>query len=1058
MISMDFGNYHFYKVFEIDDIFKVFKERGIHSYMLVDGNTGKGILENFEYPETLIDISEVQSLKYYKFDQNLILGANMCLEACIALFKKTSKENCDFSYLGQFVPHFEVIAHIPVRNIASLAGNLMYKRAYPHYQSDVFLLFECVGAVVNVRTNDGSIVSLSLPQFLNFDMQGCLLMNIELPPLSEGSHIFNSYKIMPRSQNALAIVNAAFLLRVDSKNKIQDSSIVFGNIAPDFVHAKETEVYLKNKNLFSTATLQEALRILSSELEPEENPPEPSPAARKKLALGLFYKFVLNAAPTSVVPPTYRSGGELLTRPVSQGKQDYQTDPSLYPLNEPVQKLEALIQSSGEALYANDIPPQPNEVFGAFVLSTTHCGEVDKVHTDEILEIEGVIAVITANDIPGKNSFILPGLQLEVEDEEVLATKVKYYGEPVAVVVANSEELAHSVAKKVRVTYKNVKNTKPVITIDEAKKDSSRYANGEGRVTPTSRGDNVTNIIKGRYEIAGQYHYYMEPMSCVAKPVDQVLEVYDSTQWMDLTQNAIARCLGIQENKVLVKVSRIGGGFGGKISRNGRVAAACGLVAYNLNRPCRFILPMQTNITIAGGRIPTLCEYEVGVDDNGKIQYLETTLVQDSGCSNNDNVTTYTSSSFANCYDPSTFSVKTATVLTDLASNTFARAPGTCEAIASVEHIMSHIAFTLQKDPLEVRKINMRADDNDLPDMIDTLKQSSNYEERLAEVKRFNESNRWMKKAININVMSFPVIYYGNFSVYISIYRGDGTVTISTGGVEMGQGANTKVAQVCARQLGIPLKYVHVISCHSFVASNNVFSGSSITTESVCYSTIKACDILMERLAPIRARMGNVSWPSITMAAGDELIDLTCSYMMKDSERGLEGYSAFAVSCIETQLDVLTGKFQLVRVDILEDCGLSVNPAVDIGQVEGAFVQGVGYFTCEKLVYDKNNGKLLTNRSLTYHVPLCLDIPVTYNVSLRHNSRNSKGVLGAKTCGEMGICTAHGVTLALRDCIMASRKESGHDPTKWINIAIPYDTESILEALDTNIEEFVLAN
>ncbi|KOB75399.1 Aldehyde oxidase AOX3, partial [Operophtera brumata] len=578
---------------------------------------------------------DIQSLKTFKIDQNLILGANVSLEDCIGIFKDMAQKS-EFDYLNEF--------------IGSLAGNLMLKHANPAYQSDVFLLFESVRAA-----------------------------------------------IMPRNQNALAIVNAAFNFELSCSSQIiEDARIVFGNISSTFVHATKTELFLIGKCVYDNTVLQEAVEVLRGELVPVNSPPEPT----------------------------------VFERPLSKGSQDFQTDTSLYPLNQPVQKLEAQIQSSGEAQYANDVPPSRHDVFGSFVLSTVSSGEVDSIDAKQVLAIEGILAIYTASDIPGKNSFTFPGIQLQTENEEILATKIKFYGQPIAILVAISEELASSV-----------------------------------------------------YEIEAQYHYYLEPLTCVVVPVDQGLEVYDSTQWIDLTQIAVSQCLNMKESDVLVRVRRVGGGFGGKISRNVQVATAAAIVARKMDRTCRFILPIQTNLTVAGRRLPTQCDYEAGLDANGKIQYLNATITQDVGCSNNENILSYVAGGFPNCYNTEYF----------------------------------------------IRLTNMRTDDNDLPSLIATLKEDSHYDKRAKDIELFNKANRWKKKAIKINVMSFPVEFFGNYSALVTIYRGDGTVTITTGGIEMGQGANTKAAQVCAYELGIPLDYVSVIPHYSFTAANNVFSGSSIT-------------------------------------------------------------------------------------------------------------------------------------------------------------------------------------------------------------------------------------
>ncbi|KAH9635687.1 hypothetical protein HF086_012687 [Spodoptera exigua] len=828
-------------------------------------------------------------------------------------------------------------------------------------------------------------------------------------------------KIMPRNQNALAIVNAAYLIELGKKNTIESASIVYGNIDPDFVHATKTEEFLVGKNIFTNETLQEAINMLSCELVPVDIPGEPSIECRKKLAI----------APAGRANQRFTSGGSLFKRVVSRGKEDYQTDRSLFPLNQPVNKMEGIMQASGEATYTNDIPPMPRE------------------------KMDGVVAIFTPKDIPGVNSFTVPGLPLQTEDEEILADDVKYYGQPIAILVAETEKLAETLAKKVKVTYKNVSSAPPVLTIDEAKKDSRRYVAGGPSIERVSRGNKTTKIIKGIYNIEAQYPYYIEPITCVVVPVDDKLEVYDSTQWMDLTQNAIARSLGIHESDILVQVRRVGGGFGGKVSRNALAATACALVAKKLDRPCRFILPLQTNLTATGRRLPCQCDYEVGVDDDGKIQYLNATIIEDNGCSNNEDMLEYSVSAFPNCYDKDTWSLKSATVTTDTPSNTWVRGPGTVEGITCIEHIMQHIAFAVNKDPIAVRQINMRSQDNDLPELIENYKKEVDYDRRVKEIEQFNQTNRWMKKAISCNVMSWPVIYYGNYSALVSIYRGDGTVTVSTGGIEMGQGINTKCAQVCAYELGVPLEYVKIVPNHSFVAANNVFSGSSITTESCAYAIIRACEKLKANLAPIREKMPGATWKEIVQKAGEEQVDLTSLFMMKDTDENLKPYSAFAVAFIEVLLDVTTGRYQIARVDIMEDVGISANPKLDVGQVQGAYVQGMGYYTCEKIVYDKKTGKMEANRSLKYHVPLALDTPVEYNVKLRYNSKNPKGVLGSKTCGEMGVGIAHGITHALRQCIMESRKDSGYDPNEFIYIPVPYDTETILKALDVRLEEFV---
>ncbi|XP_052742294.1 uncharacterized protein LOC112057812 [Bicyclus anynana] len=1054
---LDFGDTTYIKVYDEDQIFSMITNytHNFKPYMLIDGNTAKAVIQDFEYPPVLIDISSVSSLKAYHFDQNLVLGSNISLEDTMTIFRNSALSYDEFAYLEGLAKHFDLIAQIPVRKLGSLAGNIMLKHRDNAFPSDVFLLFEAIGAIIAIRDGNGVTATYTMQDFLEVNMDGKLIVNFLLPPQAP-THIFRSFKIMPRSQNALAIVNAAFSVNFVYGTIVDSINITYGNISGHFIHAIQTEAFLKGKNLFDNHVVQAAIDVLNIEIVPDENPPMQAPCARKKMAIGLFYKFVLGLTPDSIISKCYQSGGDLIPRPLSCGVQLYQTDPKLYPLNQPAMKLEAVIQSSGEAHYVNSIPRMPKEVHAAFVLSTVHNGAVDRVDVEHAMTLEGVLALFTAKDIPGKNSFAFPGIQLQTEDEYILADQdIQYYGQPVAIVVAKSQDLAINAAKKVIVFYKNVVNTPPILTIEQAKIVNDRIMVGP-TIEPKSRGQNVKTVVKGVLELKAQYHYYLEPLSCVTIPVDRGLEVYDTAQWMDLTQIAVAQCLCMSEKDIHVKVRRIGGGFGGKISRNVQVACACSIVAKLMDRPCRIVLPLQTNLTIAGRRLPFKCEYEVGVDDNGKIQYLNATITEDDGCSHNENVLQYVAEGFPNCYNSENFNLKTFAVLTDIPSNTFARAPGTLEGIMSIEHIMEHIAFAVKRDPTDVRLINMRTEDNDLPQLIALLKDKADYENRLKCIKVFNKNNRWMKKAIKINVMLFPVEYYGNYTAMVSIYRGDATVTITTGGIEMGQGVNTKAAQVCAHEFGIPLEYVTVIPNYSFVAANNVFSGSSIVSESVCYSVIRACDIIKRRLNPLKLKLGNPTWLALIQAAGQAEIDLTASYMMTDKEPDLMDYSAFAVAILEVQLDVLTGKFQGNRCDILEDVGLSANPNIDVGQVEGGYVQGLSYLAVEDLVFDKNTGKLLTNNALNYEVFLAKDIPVDFRVYLRYNSKNPKGVLGSKAVGEMGIVTTHGLIYAVRQCIMESRKDSGYDPNEWFDLEIPLTTESVLKALNVKLSELQL--
>ncbi|CAH2041771.1 unnamed protein product, partial [Iphiclides podalirius] len=543
--------------------------------------------------------------------------------------------------------------------------------------------------------------------------------------------------VMPRAQNAHAIVNAGFMYKLQN-GVVHEARIVYGGLSPVFIRATNTENYLKGKALFTNDTLQTALHVLDSELIVTENPPEASVAYRRQLALSLFYKGLLTLCPPNILHPRYRSGAIKLkeTRPVSDGRQIFDTNPSLWPLNQPVRKVEGLREP-------------------------------------------GVIAFYTAKDIPGTNSYTPSGSLLSPNNEELLCNgRVKYYNQPIAIIVAKTRQIADRAAKLVTVKYKNVK--KPLLDIKEAKNDANRntmFAN----VPQTERGDDIQKVIKGSNTIYGQYHFCMETLVCVTRPTEEGMEIHPATQWMDGVQICTSRALNIPENKIDVHVRRIGGAYGYKITRSLQVAVACSLVVQKLNRPCRFIQSLTTNMRAVGKRLPC----------------------------------------------------------------------------------------------------------------------STNFEELI-------------KRAFEANVD---------------------------------------------------------LQTHAFVSAADV-----------------------------------------------------------------QNYDIFGVTVAEVEVDILTGQTEVIRIDLLEDVGRSVSPEIDIGQVEGAFVMGLGYWTSENLVYDTNSGELLTNRTWDYWVPQARDIPQDFRIYFRKKSYSTDAILGSKATGEPATCMAIVVPFAIREAISSARLESGIPSTQWFEI------------------------
>ncbi|XP_052748813.1 uncharacterized protein LOC113513041 [Galleria mellonella] len=1042
-----------YKAFTIKDVFKILSKEGVDSYRFVAGNTGQGVYPITTEPRVLIDISSIAAIKGTWTDGNLVIGAGMTLTEVMNEFQKWANENEDFAYLNEFYKHLSLVAHIPVRNIGTIAGNLSLKNKHNNFPSDLFLIFATVEAAITIVNDKLDKQCIDFQEFLKTDLTNKLITEVKLPPLPT-TCLIKTYKIMARAQNVHAIVNAGFLFKLDTSNKIVSTNIVYGSMSPTFVNAVQTERALKDSQLYNEETLQKALSVLNTELSPDVDPPEASPQCRKTIALALFYKALLSLCPN--VNPRYKSGGTELERELSKGTQTFDTDKSIWPLNKPVPKLEALSQCSGEARYSCDVNPGPRTVHVAFVLSDVSVAEIDRFDPSEALKVSGVIAFLTAKDIPGKNTFTPTNVPWQEVDEEILASnKVLYYGQPVGLIVAISHNLAVSAAKLVKVYYKNNK-AKPVLTIQDAltAPDKDKRIRKEVTTKATDRGQDIKQVIKGALSIPSQYHYTMETQSCTVIPTENGVEVRSATQWMDLIHVAVANMLSVQQNKVEVIVNRVGGAYGGKASRSSLIACAAALAATACGRAASLVLPIDTNMAAIGKRQECLVEYELGVNNSGVIQYLNVSYYSDCGWSYNDTAGSAIASVLANLYDSSRWTITGYSVLTDKASNTWCRAPGTTEAIAIHEHLMERIAYATKLDPVDVRIANIAEKHSGIKDMIATLKYSSNYDTRKTEIATYNSENAWKKKGLKLSIMSFPIEYSWNFPVTVSVYHGDGTVAISQGGIEMGQGINTKIAQVCAYTLKIPLEKVSVIGSNSFVSPNAMCSNGSITSDCVAYATLRACKELLNRFEDIKENT-NEPWEETVKKAFEKGINLQASYMTSPLD-SLQCYDVYGVCAIEVELDVLTGTHVVKRVDLLEDAGISLSPDIDVGQIEGAFIMGLGLWTTEQLVYDQKTGRLLTDRTWTYHPPGAKDIPVDFRITLQPNAPNPAGVLRSKATGEPALTLAVGVTFALHDAILDARKEFGYKDTEWLSVDVPYSVENILKAISPNYEYYKL--
>lgn len=337
---------------------------------------------------------------------------------------------------------------------------------------------------------------------------------------------------------------------------------------------------------------------------------------------------------------------------------------------------------------------------------------------------------------------------------------------------------------------------------------------------------------------------------------------------------------------------------------------------------------------------------------------------------------------------------------------------------------MDHIAEELHKDPVQVRMANYRREDNDLPTLVPMFLERINFRERQERIKEFNHLNRWKKRGIKMSNMAFPTQYLGNYGALVSVYHGDGSVVINIGGIEIGQGIFTKMAQVAAHELDVPIETVSVIPSLNFATPNNFATASSITSECCAYCVIRCCDQIKARLAPFRAAMPTASWREIVFEADVQGVLLQANYLTSPNDPRLVDYSIFGIAVTEVEVDILTGSKWVVRTDLFEDAGRTLNPAIDVGQVryipmlvcrrdeenldvknilvfvflkvEGAFIMGASLWMMEDTVYNEHTGELYSDRTWTYKIIGAKDIPNDFRVFLRRKRPNPVGILGSK--------------------------------------------------------------
>lgn len=721
----------------------------------------------------------------------------------------------------------------------------------------------------------------------------------------------------------------------------------------------------------------------------------------------------------------------------------------------------ARAQVMGTATYVDDIPEVRGTLHAAPILSTVAHGRLLGVDTRAAMAMPGVRTVVLPADIPGD-----PILATFVHDEPIFATgKVEYAGHVVGLVVAETVMQARRAARKVQL---QIEPLPAILDVREAVRRKSFVLDP----VVVRRGDPERGIasaphqLQGSLEVGGQEHFYLEGQLAYALPLEQdQWWIHSSTQHPGEVQHWVAHALGLPSSAVTVECRRMGGGFGGKETQAGHLAVWAALAAHKLQRPVKLRLDRDDDFMVTGKRHPFAYDYAVGFDETGLITGLKLMLAANCGFSADLSGPVADRAVFHadNAYFLSDVEITSYRCKTHLQSQTAFRGFGGPQGMIVIEAILGDIARTLGLDPLQVRMRNlygthernvthyqMQVEDNILQPLMERLASSCSYERRREEIARWNATQRVIRRGLALTPVKFGISFTATFfnqaGALVHVYT-DGSVQVNHGGTEMGQGLNTKVAQVVADELGVPYERVRVTAAHTGKVPNASATAASSGTDLNGRAAQFAAREVRERLAAYVASKQNcrpeqvifqggrvsapdaaLSWEQVVDDAYHARVQLWSDGFYKTpkihyDKATLTGrpfyYFAYGAACSEVAIDTLTGESRVLKVDILHDVGHSINPAIDIGQIEGGFIQGMGWLTTEQLVWD-SAGRLATHAPSTYKIPATGDVPAHFHIDLWPEPNREDNVGGSKAVGEPPFMLAISVWEALRDAVSAA--------------------------------------
>ncbi|XP_050220643.1 xanthine dehydrogenase 1-like isoform X2 [Mercurialis annua] len=1067
---------------------------------LLIGNTEVGIemrLKRIHYP-VLISVAHVPELNMLSVkDDGLEIGAAVRLTELHQMLRKVVKERPahETSSYKAIVEQLKWFAGNQIKNVASVGGNIC--TASPISDLNPLWMaarakFQIIGSRGNIRTTSAENFFLG---YRKVDLASDeILLSVFLPWTRQFEYV-KEFKQAHRREDDIAIVNAGMRVFLEQKGEqwvVSDASVVYGGVAPLTLSAVKAKTFMIEKN-WNQDLLESILKILETDILLKEDAPGGMVEFRKSLVLSFFFKFFLwvsyqmegeNLIKSSI-PSSHLSAVEPFHRPSVVGIQDFEIMKHGTSVGSPEVHMSSRLQVTGEAEYADDTAIPSNGLHAALVLSKRPHARILSINDSEAKSSPGFAGIFFAKDVPGDNH-----IGAIIDDEEVFASEfVTCVGQVIGVVVADTHENAKLAARKVFVEYEDLP---AILSIQEAIAAESFHPNSEkclinGDVELCFQSGQCDKIIEGEVQVGGQEHFYLEPQSSLVWTLDSGNEVHmiSSTQAPQKHQKYVAHVLGLPMGKVVCKIKRIGGGFGGKETRSAFIAAAACVPSYLLNRPVKITLDRDEDMMITGHRHSFLGKYKVGCTNEGKILALDLKIYNNAGNSLDLSLAVLERAMFHsdNVYEIPNVRILGKVCFTNFPSHTAFRGFGGPQGMLIAENWIQRVAVELNKSPEDIREINFQGEGSilhygqqlhycTLPQLWNELKLSCNLLKAREDAIQFNRHNRWKKRGVAMVPTKFGISFttkmMNQAGALVHVYT-DGTVLVTHGGVEMGQGLHTKVAQVAASAFNIPLSSVFISETSTDKVPNSSPTAASASSDMYGAAVLDACEQIMARMAPVASKHNFSSFAELAWECFTQRIDLSAhgfyitpevDFDWKTGKGNPFRYFTYGAAFAEVEIDTLTGDFHTREANIILDLGYSINPAIDVGQIEGAFIQGLGWAALEELKWGDSAHKWIKPGCLytcgpgSYKIPSLNDIPFKFSVSLLKGHPNVKAIHSSKAVGEPPFFLASAVFFAIKDAIMGARAETKHHG--WFPLDNPATPERIrMACLDEITARFI---